>query len=736
MTDYVRNQHGENPWKDIVLDASRKAIIPFTFSNSMKKHHGKYLVPTYEDMANDITSKWQDQQARLLPTNFEKIINRKNQTFTNYLYPQLLSNGDVIALKAGLSDIETFILLNEQGDEKKLFRPGVFNDAGFLSLGTDLLVWTEYAFDPRWGKRSYSVVKTLNVNTNETVTITKKSRYSGAAVAPDDSKIAVVNNLIDGRTQIQVLSAESGAVVQELGTPAYAFTSMLNWSEDGKKILGLKHKDNTKAIVLFDLDSGDEDLVKNYSSENVGHPMLAGEYVYYNSPYSGIDNIYAIHLQSREIYQVTSSKYGAFNPSASTTGETMVYNEFTSDGMDVVRLAIDPDRWKPIEEVAVDVVAYYASTVGQEDNAEVLENIPEKEYAITPYNRGSKLFNIHSWGPYFGTSALQWDIGILFQDVLSQNTGFAGYQYNADENTGKWALEYSYEGFYPALDFTIYTGNRKALQNLGDTVNIAYDWREKGISAGVRFPWNLTRTKYSSRVELSNEVGYNRVTDFTNTINDDRYSISLQANGNLLSNNFEFVYSHLLKRAKRDIQSKWGQVVLLDWVSTPYGGDYDGGIGSITTYLYFPGIARHHSLNFLGAYQGRKITLDSDNYLFSNQVPFPRGYQSSSWQKFYTLRTNYDLTLWNADLALGPVLNIQRIRAKLFYDTGFGETDVTNSGTNLQVKNSFNYNSFGSEVWFDFNVMRLLPLLSGGFRTVYVPDSGWKFEIVFGNIQI
>ena len=135
-------------------------------------------------------------------------------------------------------------------------------------------------------------------------------------------------------------------------------------------------------------------------------------------------------------------------------------------------------------------------------------------------------------------------------------------------------------------------------------------------------------------------------------------------------------------------------------------------------------------------YQTRKITLAPDNYTFSGKVPFPRGYGSSVWKKFITLRTNYEFTLWNADLAIGPVLNIQRIRTKLFYDIAHGEIDVTNRELNRKLEVDFDYQSFGGELWFDFNIMRLLPLLSGGVRAVYIQDVGLNFEIVIGNIQI
>jgi hypothetical protein len=72
----------------------------------------------------------------------------------------------------------------------------------------------------------------------------------------------------------------------------------------------------------------------------------------------------------------------------------------------------------------------------------------------------------------------------------------------------------------------------------------------------------------------------------------------------------------------------------------------------------------------------------------------------------------------------------------LFYDGAHGITDVTNFDVNREFKFEQNYWSTGAELWFDFNFMRLQPLLSGGVRAVYIPDGGLSFEIVIGNIGI
>ncbi len=49
----------------------------------------------------------------------EQINPRPNASYTNYQYPQVLSDGTVVAQKSGIDDIETLMFLTPGGEEKK-----------------------------------------------------------------------------------------------------------------------------------------------------------------------------------------------------------------------------------------------------------------------------------------------------------------------------------------------------------------------------------------------------------------------------------------------------------------------------------------------------------------------------------------------------------------------------------------------------------------------------------------
>jgi hypothetical protein len=199
--------------------------------------------------------------------------------------------------------------------------------------------------------------------------------------------------------------------------------------------------------------------------------------------------------------------------------------------------------------------------------------------------------------------------------------------------------------------------------------------------------------------------------------------------GNLIYNNFSFAGSRLLKRSRRDINSRWGQRLEMEYFSTPYGGQFSGRLFAMTGFLYLPGLARHHSFWGYGSLQDSKIQDVSNNYLFQNEVPVPRGLSIPRFPVFYSTSANYTLPVWYPDIAIGPLLNVQRLRANFFFDYAFGDFSSVNV--------TRQYASVGVEAKVDLNILRFLPQVDIGvrFSQGLMPEVS-KFEILIGAINL
>jgi len=743
FSTYIKNNYGSKAMEDIVEKTWNVPFIPFKYSFAMEKATGKKMPQLYNQMMDELKVKWQSQIATESLTDYQTLTTRKTPRFTNYTYPQPIDGGGVLVLKSGLDDIPQFVSVDpDTKEEQKEFVLGPLNNPGFVSVAGNTVVWTEYRYDPRWLTRSYSVVNSYNLATKSFKQLTSKSRYSGAAISPDRTKIVVVETTEDYANRLVILNAHSGEVIKKIENENNGFYSMPRWDDTGNSIVVLNQFNQKKGVLLIDYNSGSKKLLLNYSYEHIGSPIKYKNYLIYNSGYSGIDNIYALDLASLKKYRITSAKYGASNPAISADGKSIIYNNFTVKGDDIVSAPFIPSNWTPIEQVKNGDIKLYGPLVEMEHNEDVLLHVPEKKYETERYRK--KPFNVHSWGPLFTGSLTEIELGVYSKNVLSTTDIFLGADFDNIGNI-KGITKVSYQGLYSIIDVSASYGKRVSdrvssfIQNDTTIVTVKEEnltWNESTVKAGLRFPWLLTRSKYNAKIEAYNYVGVTGITNFTSVIqNEDIIFTNLLNDGMLVQNQFVVTWYNLLNRNKRDINSKWGQTFAFENYSTPFGGDFSGGLTALKAQLYFPGFAKHHSINFFAGYQHQKFTLSNNEYFFNNRMPFPRGYDALSYENFYTLRSNYDLPLIHPDLRIGPFVYIQRIKAKIFYDYGFGSTDVKNKDNGVSFATTESFQSAGIDLTFDFNVMRALPLLELGVRAVYLPDTQEaKVEFLIGSI--
>ncbi len=755
-----REKNDGEIWERITRRAWNVPFIPFRFSSSVRRETGMGVSRLYRSMANDLSREWKSEIDSLSITPFTTINNRRTEAYTDYLFPQPQSDGSVIAMKEGIGDIETFVRLTSDG-EQVIFTPGFMNDAGALSSARNLIVWNEFGFDPRWPVRTYSLIKAYDIaNKSRLVVSDKDARLGSAALSPDGKRIATVRSDVNYKHTLLVIDYSSGRILNEFPNPDNEFFSMPRWSEDGNNLVVIRQNNEGKTFSIINVSTGSSRDVLPFSHENTGHPVFAGEWLLFNSSVSGIDNIYAIHLSTGERKQVTNARYGAYNPAPDAGKQFIYYNNQGRNGMDIVRIPFAPDQWKAFVATAP-AVNPHEHLVLQEGEPDLFKDIPKGNYDVTRFRKFAHVINPFSWGLLLENDLSRIDVGVASRDLLSTTSLSAGYTYDLAEQNGLWRVGLSYQGLYPIIDLSLTQGERSVDEELttiivdnSNTTSVTntfeVTWQEQNILAGVRVPLNLTRSKYSSGVDLGYGVGVTKINNFNNGLNDTRFIPARIVNNEVKSRYFlidylgggTFAYHRaslrayrFMKRSRRDIQSKWGQSLDIEYMATPFGGSFEGGVFSATGYLFFPGLVRHHSFYTYGAYQKTMIpdVPGENDYLFRNTIPLPRGINDYvvRHREMVTGSANYTLPLWYPDIALGPVLNIQRIRLNVFADAAMGRSAIFNAASNST------YVSAGGELMFDINLMRFRPQFDIGIRYTYGidPAAVTNVELVLGNFR-
>ncbi|HET9053172.1 MAG TPA: hypothetical protein VFM90_03310, partial [Cyclobacteriaceae bacterium] len=204
LVSYLRKRTNDpDVWSNIVKRTTYAPFLPFWFSSSVKKYSGLSLPGLYKATVTDLQQTWAEALKDVTFTSFENVNTRTGNRYTDYLYPQPVADGSILVLKQGIGDFSQFSVWQD-GKERKVFIPGVLNDAGMLSVAGNKVVWSEHGFDPRWRVKNYSVIKSYDLQNKQYTVLTRKTRYSGAALSPDGSKIVTIESGTDYKISVVV----------------------------------------------------------------------------------------------------------------------------------------------------------------------------------------------------------------------------------------------------------------------------------------------------------------------------------------------------------------------------------------------------------------------------------------------------------------------------------------------------------------------------------------------------
>ena len=444
--------------------------------------------------------------------------------------------------------------------------------------------------------------------------------------------------------------------------------------------------------------------------------MFYKNYVIYNSDYSGIGNIHAVDISTRQTYQITSSRFGAYNAAISPDSDKMVYQEYTKNGFDIAEISLNPSNWKKIEEVVKTEPQYYQSLVEQEGGQTIDEaNIPSKIYPVDDYRKIKDGIKLHSWGIFSSIPYI--DASVLSNNYLNTLAIRGGYLYNTNEKTHGAYLGFSYSKYFPVFSAFSTILQKKETYILEDT-SFSYNWNEFNVTTELSLPFNLSRNVSNTNIEFAAGAEFIKVDGVPQRVYIDEIS-----DGNLTPLYLSFSFSNYRNYAWRDFAPRYGQFLELYYKKIMPYDNYRGHQFSAISGLYFPGLLTNNSLKFGATYE-KQLDYDQDNnsdyYFFSKKASFARGYTSVGLSEFYKLSTDYQLPIWSPDLSIGPLAYIRRIRLGGFYD---------------YLKGSFAdqqriYESIGGSIRIEFNVFRIKYPLEIGVQYAYRINDG-DYEISF-----
>ena len=704
MVTKARRDYGNKFWNSILRDTYRRKALIYPFTRSMKDHTGSGTRGFYNRTVRELDSLWSAQDKALAITASTRVSQPKGKKYTNYRFPQYLDDGSILVMKSSFDLINTYYIITPDGKEKELFSPGRYTDDHItLVAENNKMVWAESAFHERYINKDYSIIKLHDLTTGKTQKLTARTRYFSPAVSPDGKKVFVTETDYQNNYFHLILDATSGAVLKRSPNPEGIFLTHPRWMDDVHMVcVAVSTQGN--AIVRLNTGTQEMSVVVPYTYAPVSRPFPQGDYIYFSAGHTGINNIYASNITTGDIFQVTSVRFGAFEPVVSDDSKKLFYSEYTADGYRIQKIDITPETWRPIDGTEENDLDFFLNRLSTEEDRAITDSTyTSSDYKVKKFNAFTNgLFNFYGWLVLPNTP--EYGVEVYTQNIMSTLRGTVGALYNTNENRFHYYARATYAALYPILELEYQTGNRHtALITNNDPAQEPFNqlWKEDFISGGIRLPFRLTQGTHNTNLTVQG-----RYETFTIDFLDSADSKNVLASEEFDAIRTNLTFSRSRLQAIQHFRPRWGQFVEAEYRQAT---EETAQRIQASVQLYFPGFFRTHSFNTRGVYKDENVV---NAYRFTDNFQMPRGYRPFPFTEVTMGSVNYELPIMYPDLSVSGLLFLQRLRTNFFYDHAIGR--LTNREITMK--------SPGAELYADLRLFRLFQMTLC-FRYAFVEDA-------------
>jgi len=715
MVTWALSKNDPQIWTNVLKFTGEQPFTLNPVNISLVRSSGLRKKTLWEQTYDTLKTIWTKDVIKNNPLIYAAANPDKHGKYINYYSPVFAGADSIIAVKTSLSFLPSFVLIDPvKKTEKRIHIPGRVYPL-YISYAKGKLVWVETQTDPRWENREYSVIKIMDLKTNQVVKLTWRSRYLAAALSPDGSKIAAVENTTNNVNNLVLINAGTGTVMQSVHTPGNVYLQHPQWDESGKKISTIFLADAGEGIMSFKIENQVWETLIKAARNDLQSAFLRNDSLFFISSASGTDNIY-LRTPDKKIRALTRSRFGVID--ISLTGNNIFFSDYTYLGNNICSTTIPIVR--EVVKESVNSTSFLINrfdikqSLAAENNGSVFT--PE------PYRKWQHLFRFHSWMPFYADitsfqstpTTIRPGVSILTQNTLSTLTSTIGYEYSADKRNVIHS-RITWQGWYPVLETQLDYGTLPGIYKLGEIVA-----NPSSIEPGINFlntlslPLQFPAGKFLEFLRPSLTMNYINQYIYLKEQGTYDYGQTI-ITGRLYFTNY-------YRSALRDIYPRWAQVVDFNYCFSPWDKKIYGSAVSLKTAFYFPGLFPNNGIRIRLETEKQ----DPEKYLYQNFSALPRGYKNIISKDINFLSVDYVMPLAYPDFNIASLLYLKRIRTGLFYDYAAGPGNSIYQSTIkgliplYKTPEIESFKSFGLELLADFHVLRIPYMISAGVQ------SAWK----------
>ena len=306
LVNYGREKYGADFWTKVTHDASAYKSLFYPFQAAIKKYTGVDY-KTFRNEAFDFY-KSSIEKAPLSDKDFLFPV-RKNYV-TSYYFPYSAGNDSLVYLKTSLRQRPAFYMKDAKGEHKIKTRDIAIDEQ--FSYRKGKIVYSAYETDARWGWLDYGVINVLDVKTGEQKTITHHSKYFTPDISEDGTKIAAVQNSSDGKSELHILDAADGHVIKSIQSSGISLFTDPKFIDENSLVTAVRLNDGKMALAMAEISTGNTMRLTSPSYNVVGYPCVNNGIIYFTASYGGNDDLFALRISDKKIYQLTGGYMGKY----------------------------------------------------------------------------------------------------------------------------------------------------------------------------------------------------------------------------------------------------------------------------------------------------------------------------------------------------------------------------------------------------------------------------------------
>ena len=713
MMNHLRSK---NPaaWGEAMNNAARNAVSLNPVNLSLKKTTGLTKKRLYENTFDSLQYMWGEANDTVSFSNYATLNLNRGKDYICHYSPYRIDRSRIISLKTSLSDPPCFVITDTENNKEQVLTTTGYVYPYIFSYSNGMVVWSELHPDPRWDNLDYSVIKTLDISEGQIRQVTFRTRYTAPDLSPDGRTIVAVSTTPDFKYSLVFVDAFTGEKMMDVSIPGNMMIQRPAWSSDGRAVTVVTLSSDGEGIRTY-YPTGKKWIInKPESLTDIIQAALDNDTLFYLAQGDGSDNIYRITSDS-SFSRVTKSRFGISGFSVSD-GELLI-SDYSSRGFNIsaVSTGISFTTNEPLFPEVIPVVKDSSAPNSQEPDDQLLS-------APKPYSKFLHLFNFHSWFPFYAdVQKLQTDpmqirpgFTLMSQNHLSTLITTLGYEYSQGNHYLHSQIEW--RGWYPVVEAGVtYGGDQLVSKPSGITTQPSDISVDMNLNITTYLPLYFSYGKFRQLFMPAIYMNYrNRLTYISDNVPYDKGVVRFTG---------RLYFSNTFRTSYRDIYPRWGQVIDMRLVSTPWDKGFYGNVKYIRGTVFFPGFIHNHSLVVRAGYEDQTPT---QKYLYQNINPFPRGYTLQViGEKLLSLSVDYTMPLFYPDFNAGSIFYLKRIRSSLFLDgaTGTNTRDYTADALHPLFKaGTTDFGSFGGELLADFYLLRFPFEISAGVSGGYIPS--------------